>query len=100
MPLRNVQLTDYFEQFVDGLVSSGRFSDASDVVRAGLRLLEQVAREDDAKLVRLRALAAEAFSELDQRQGVSIENPDQLADFMAQIGQRAAELVDHAPGEG
>jgi antitoxin ParD1/3/4 len=37
----NVSLTPALEQFIAGRVSSGRYQTASEVVRAGLRLLEQ-----------------------------------------------------------
>ena len=38
----NVSLTPALEQFITDRVSSGRYQTASEVVRAGLRLLEQV----------------------------------------------------------
>jgi antitoxin ParD1/3/4 len=37
----SISLGDHFSDFVDASVESGRFSSASDVVRAGLRLLEE-----------------------------------------------------------
>ena len=40
MPTRNVNLTEHFDRFVESGVSSGRFSDASEVVRDALRLME------------------------------------------------------------
>ena len=43
MPVRvskNVSLTPELEAFVDGQVASGRYQTASEVVRAGLRLLQ------------------------------------------------------------
>ena len=37
----SVSLGDHFASFVDQQVETGRYSSASDVVRAGLRLLEE-----------------------------------------------------------
>ena len=37
----SVSLGDHFADFVDQQVETGRYSSASDVVRAGLRLLEE-----------------------------------------------------------
>ena len=46
---------EHFSSFVDAKVTEGRYSSASDVVRAGLRLLE----EQEAKLEALRAALIE-----------------------------------------
>ncbi len=37
----SISLGDHFEDFVDKRVSTGRFKNASEVIRAGLRLLEE-----------------------------------------------------------
>jgi antitoxin ParD1/3/4 len=100
MPTRNVNLTDYHDQFVNELVTSGKFSDASEVMRAGLRLLEEHAREEQEKLALLRALASDAFGELDRGHGIAVEGGQQLSEFIAQIGRSAAGDVEHRPTGG
>jgi antitoxin ParD1/3/4 len=54
MPTRNVNLTDELDHFVAKKVRSGRYENASEVVRAGLRTLEREERQYEAKLAALR----------------------------------------------
>lgn len=65
MPTRNINLTDHLDSFVEEKVTSGRYQNASEVVREGLRLLEDREKEDQLKLESLRAavqLGEEAVS--------------------------------------
>jgi antitoxin ParD1/3/4 len=55
MPTRNVNLTDELDTFVSEKIESGRYENASEVVRAALRILEREERQFEAKLVALRA---------------------------------------------
>ena len=55
MPTRNVTLTDELDRFVSAKIESGRFENASEVVRAALRTLERDEQEYEAKLAALRA---------------------------------------------
>jgi len=54
MPTRNVNLTDELDHFVLKKVKSGRYENASEVVRAALRTLEREERRFEAKLAALR----------------------------------------------
>ena len=55
MPTRNVNLTNELDRFVARKVKSGRYENASEVVRAGLRTLEREEQQYEAKLAALRA---------------------------------------------
>ena len=66
MPTRNVVLTKEQEQLVQSLVSSGRYQNASEVIREGLRLIERREAEDAAKLEALRAAADVGIADLER----------------------------------
>jgi len=55
MPTRNVNLTPELDRFVDTKIKSGRYENASEVVRAGLRNLEREEQEHAVKLAALRS---------------------------------------------
>jgi antitoxin ParD1/3/4 len=90
MPTRNVNLTDHFDHFVAKEIDAGRYRNASEVMRAGLRLLEQQTREESQRLATLKSLAAEGFKQLDQGEGIELKDRKQLASFIARLGRRAA----------
>lgn len=55
MPTRNVNLTNELDRFVAKKVKTGRYENASEVVRAGLRTLEREEQRYEAKLAALRS---------------------------------------------
>jgi antitoxin ParD1/3/4 len=57
MPTRNVVLTDQQAVMIERLVHSGRYQNASEVLRDGLRLVQQRDAEDKARVAALRQAA-------------------------------------------
>ncbi|XZF15499.1 type II toxin-antitoxin system ParD family antitoxin [Chitinophagaceae bacterium MMS25-I14] len=53
----SISLGDHFEHFVDDKVAAGRFKNASEVIRAGLRLLE----EEENKIAALQKAIDEGW---------------------------------------
>ena len=58
MPTRNVNLTDQLDAFVTTRIQSGDYANVSEVVRAGLRALQEDEAEDRARLEALRTAVA------------------------------------------
>jgi antitoxin ParD1/3/4 len=54
MPTRNVNLTEELDRFILAKIETGRYENASEVVRDALRRLEHEDREYEAKLAALR----------------------------------------------
>jgi antitoxin ParD1/3/4 len=89
MPTRNVVLTAHHESVIEALVGSGRYQNASEVLRDGLRLVEEREAREAAKLKALRTVAAVGFGDLDE--GRYRDVPDEeLVDFVAALGRRSA----------
>jgi antitoxin ParD1/3/4 len=53
----SISLGSYFDQFVSSQVSVGRYKNVSEVIRAGLRLLE----DEDNKVIALRKAIQEGI---------------------------------------
>lgn len=85
MPTRNINLTEHFDHFVQRQVSSGRYSNASEIVRDALRLLETEVQERQAKLKALRRAAKQGFDEIDQGKGIVLTGKKAVRQFITQI---------------
>lgn len=92
MPSRNVNLTEHFDRFIEGAVSTGRYQNASEVVREGLRLLERQQHEDEHKLELLRAAVREGEEAYARGDYVQV-GEEELETFVAGLGREAGERV-------
>ena len=89
MATRNVVLSQHQHELVESLVESGRYQNASEVLREGLRLLERREAEDTARLAVLRDAVEEGCSQLTAGRFDDVADDD-LDDFLGQLGRPAA----------
>lgn len=91
MPTRNVNLTNHFAAFIDSGIETGRYSNASEVVREGLRLLEQRDREDAAKIDWLRGAAQDAIDSVKRGEGRRFHSMDELDAYVQGIADEVTQ---------
>ncbi len=89
MPTRNVVLTDHQAQLVEKLVSSGRYQNASEVLREGLRLIEDREAQDSAKLQALRDAARIGIADIDAGRFQQFDSPAALHSQLSAITEKA-----------
>jgi antitoxin ParD1/3/4 len=90
MPTRNINLTEHLDLFVEAGIKSGRYGNASEVVREGLRLLERRQQEDQARLESLRSAAKEGFGQLDRGEGIGFKSMEALDEVINRLGQEVS----------
>lgn len=76
MPTRNVNLTDEQDAFVERMVKSGKYQNASEAMRDAVRGLQQRWKEDDLKMKALRKLVGEGASALERGQFEEADDAD------------------------
>ncbi len=82
MPTRNVNLTTHYDNFVESEVSSGHYSSASEVMRAGLTLLEKNKKEDELILKELQLRVKKARIFLKSGAGKHFKNSEQFKTYL------------------
>lgn len=85
MPTRNVVLTDHQAHFVEQLVTSGRYQNASEVLREGLRLVERRESEDEMRLSALRDAAKVGIADIEAGNFQSFSSVDMLGQHLATL---------------
>jgi antitoxin ParD1/3/4 len=89
MPTRNVVITDHQNRMIDELVASGRYQNASEVLREGLRLIEARAAREAAKLQALREAVQVGLDDIEAGRFVEVGSPEELAALMQDIALEA-----------
>lgn len=85
----NVSLTPHFEKVIADALQSGRYNNASEVVREGLRLLEKVEFERVAQLESLRREIQIGLDQADRGEVVELDTA-----LIEQIKRRGREQLE------
>jgi antitoxin ParD1/3/4 len=88
MPTRNVVLTDHQSELVERLVASGRYQNASEVLREGLRLIESRDAEEKVRLKALREAAGIGIADIEAGRFHSFESSAALKRHLTAIADR------------
>jgi len=92
MPTRNVVLTDHHEKVIETLLGAGRYQNASEVLRDGLRLVEEREGRNAARLEALREASRVGWADLDEGRYSDFDD-DELEGVIEELGRRAGERV-------
>jgi antitoxin ParD1/3/4 len=75
-------------ELIEALVESGRYQNASEVLRDGLRLVEQRQAEEASKLKALRAAARIGVAALDRGDFEEFENIEDLQAYLNELSEK------------
>jgi antitoxin ParD1/3/4 len=76
MPTRNISLTAEQDAFVENVVKSGEYQNASEAIRDALRALQQRRKEDALKLKALRQQIKAGTDALDRGDFVEVDESE------------------------
>ena len=91
MPTRNISLTPEQDTFIEKVVKSGEYQNASEAVRDALRTLQQRRREDALKLKALRMQVEAGVEALERGEFTEVADTDldrYLEDLTVTPGKR------------
>ena len=89
MPTRNVVLTDRQAELVERLVREGRYQNASEVMREGLRLVEDKEAETKVRLRALREAARVGIADIESGQYRTFDSAADLDRHLGMVRDRA-----------
>ena len=89
MSTRNVVLTDYHDKVIDRLVKSGKYQNASEVIREGVRLVHDREKAQAAKLKALREAAQKGFEAIENGDYFEFTSRQQIRDHLEKVAKKA-----------
>ena len=95
MPTRNIVLTSYQAELVERLVASGRYQNASEVLREGLRLVEDQEAQNKARLRALREAARVGMADIEAGRYRTFDSASELNQHLAKLRGSALVRKDH-----
>jgi antitoxin ParD1/3/4 len=95
MPARNVEVTERQDKMIEMLVQSGRYQDADEVVRDGLRMVEAREAEQAARLKALRSAVQGGLEDLAEGRSLDF---DSIEDLQAHLAALVEEVVEAERG--
>ena len=89
MPTRNISLTAEQDAFVQEVVEAGEYQNASEAIRAALRVLQQRRQEDSLRLKALRAQIKAGIDALERGDFAEVDDTD-LEGYLERVATPAA----------
>lgn len=96
MPTRNVVLTDHQQALIETLVETGRYQNASEIMREGLRMVERQESEDAAKLKALREAVGVGLDDIRRGDFKEFSDIDGLVSYLDGVADR---IVSRYPAD-
>jgi len=97
MPTRTVVLTEHQADLIATLVTSGRYQNASEVMREGLRLVERREAEEAARLKAMREAANAGIADIAAGRFRTFDSAATLEEHLSALSERAlADLSSNA----
>jgi antitoxin ParD1/3/4 len=94
MPTQNVNLHEHHSTFIKEMTEGGRYKNASEVVRAGLRLLEDQEEEQRLKLEHLRSEVQKGRDAIEEGRSTTIRSEEELSAFFDDVERRGIERLE------
>ena len=91
MPTRNVVLTEHQAALVENLVAGGRYQNASEVLREGLRLIEKRESEDSLRLEVLQTAVQVGLADSAAGRYTDFNSSESLMKHLKSLAAKAVE---------